>query len=281
MIIFEVAKEGKRQCVDEDTICKGVDHVVEKTYKECCSDLKNNNLIDKETFENAINQSSIDDFSNTSDDGYEVDKSKIYDLPANKILIFIFTMIFIIITFSALKHQVLPDLSSGRGYKTFIEFGIISGIFIFMTFFKKGRTIEVNKEDKTFTIYKNKRNSLEPEYIVENGDIKNFITVRKYLFFEVLQLQFISNETIDIYLNIGRPEIMFGLKKFIMDNYPNLEDTKKRFLDNKMLEYLKTGNVPLISKILPIFLFVILAAFSILLLYLSFNGGSGTSCGTR
>lgn len=281
MVIFEVAKEGKRQGVDEDTICKGIERVVEKTYKECCKDLKNNNLIDKETFENAINQSSINDFSNTSDDSYEVNKSQIYDLPANKILFFVFSIIFIFITFAALKNQVLPDLSSGRGYKTLIEFGIISIIFIFMTIFKDGRTIEVNKEDKTFTIYKNKKSCLEPEYIVENDNIKNFITVRKYLFFEVLQLQFISNETIDIYLNIGRPEIMFGLKKFIIDNYPNLEDTKKRFLDNKMLEYLKIGEVPLISKILPIVLFVILAAFSILLLYMSFNGSGGTSCGTK
>ena len=72
MVIFEVAKNGIRQEVTEDSLLSVIETHVKNTYRECIKDIKNKNLIDEAIFKQAMEQSNIDIMAeNACDDADE------------------------------------------------------------------------------------------------------------------------------------------------------------------------------------------------------------------
>ncbi len=58
--IFEIAKNAFKQSLPQDQILQLIEHHVKKTYLDCISELKQNNLIDDGLMEQAAGQSNID-----------------------------------------------------------------------------------------------------------------------------------------------------------------------------------------------------------------------------
>lgn len=58
--IFEIAKNAFKQSLPQDQVLQLIEHHVKKTYLDCISELKQNNLIDDGLMEQAASQSNID-----------------------------------------------------------------------------------------------------------------------------------------------------------------------------------------------------------------------------